>query len=284
MDVKPTPSRWKGFSCLLAGLFLLAAGPAAAQSSRLFPPVPAFELPLASPRVNGFAGRLLGVSRGDSRFGAGREAEAAVGEDFPVIALRRGPRPVSLGFGVEAYGRFDLSDPKSALVSNDWVVGLNVDARLAPWELTLRAYHESSHLGDEYAETFNLTRIDWTREVLEGWVRRQLGPFQLAAALSYVPIHKLPVSPWGASAALDYQGTGWLAGGQRIRPLAGLFTEVWSETSWKPSSSAKLGLGFPGAHGRELRVSLIAHDGLSTQRQFFRARSRYVGLELEFQL
>jgi hypothetical protein len=83
---------------------------------------------------------------------------------------------------------------------------------------------------------------------------------------------------------VDYLGTGWMMGSQRVRPLAGVFTEAWSETNWKPSSSAKLGLGFPGARGRELRVSLIAHDGLSTQRQFFRERSRYVGVELEFQL
>jgi hypothetical protein len=36
--------------------------------------------------------------------------------------------------------------------------------------------------------------------------------------------------------------------------------------------------------GREIAFSAIGHDGLSTQRQFFRRESRYVGVELRFDL
>ena len=39
----------------------------------------------------------------------------------------------------------------------------------------------------------------------------------------------------------------------------------------------------PGG-GREIGLALIAHDGLSTQRQFFRRESRYIGGELRFDL
>src|SRR5512134_1406877 len=118
------------------GLGLLLAVPwsGAAAQGRFFPSVRSFEPPLASPRVAGFAGRLISESVGDDQFGAEREADVTIGEDFPVIALRRGTRPITLGFGVQASGRFSLDDSKSALISNDWQVGFNVFADLAPWE------------------------------------------------------------------------------------------------------------------------------------------------------
>jgi hypothetical protein len=39
----------------------------------------------------------------------------------------------------------------------------------------------------------------------------------------------------------------------------------------------------PG-RGRQFALALIAHDGLSTQRQFFRQESQYLGVELRFDL
>ena len=114
---------------LLGCVFLLAVPPVrAAAQDRIFPNVHSFELPEASPRVHGLVGRIFSARRGDSQFGREAEAEVAVGENFPVIALRRGERPVTLGFGTQVYGRFSLGDRKSALISNDWVVGLNTTA------------------------------------------------------------------------------------------------------------------------------------------------------------
>ncbi len=96
-----------------------------AAQNRIFPSVPSFERPEASPRVHGLAARVISAQRGDSRFGKEAEAEVALGENFPVLALRRGIRPITLGFGSQVYARFSLTDAKSALISNDWVVGLN---------------------------------------------------------------------------------------------------------------------------------------------------------------
>ena len=103
----------------MAGMLLLlsvGALPAAAQE-RVFPRVPSFELPEASPRVHGLVGRLISARRGDSQFGREAEAEVGLGENFPVLALRRGPRPITLGFGSQVYGRFSLGDAKSAQIS-----------------------------------------------------------------------------------------------------------------------------------------------------------------------
>ena len=141
----------------------------ATAQERLFPSVGSFELPEASPRVHGVVGRLLSANSGDSRFGQEHEGEVVLGENFPLVALQGGHRPIILGFGSQVYGRFSLTDPKSALISTDWVVSVNTTAALDPWSLTLELYHESSHLGDEYGARFPTDRVDWTREALAAW-------------------------------------------------------------------------------------------------------------------
>ena len=202
----------------------LAHGAPAAAQSRIFPSVPGFELPQASPRVYGLVGRLLSARRGDSQFGREAEAEVALGENFPVLALRRGPRPVSLGFGTQVYGRFSLGDRKSALISNDWVVGLNTTADLGAWKLTGELYHESSHLGDEYGDRFNADRLDWTREVASAWLSYGPGPMRVSGNLSYVLIDELDLARPGAALALDFRGRpmGTILGGA-VRAVGGVF-------------------------------------------------------------
>jgi hypothetical protein len=264
----------------------LAQGAPASAQSRIFPSVPSFELPQASPRVHGLVGRLISARRGDSEFGREAEAEVAVGENFPVVALRRGPRPVSLGFGTQVYGRFSLGDRKSALISNDWVVGLNTTASLGAWTLTGEVYHESSHLGDEYGDRFNADRLDWTREVASAWVTYGGGPVRVSGNLSYVLIDELDLDRPGAALAFDFRGRpmATVLGGA-VRPVGGVYFGGEAATHWRISSSAKLGLALAAAgNGREMGIALIAHDGLSTQRQFFRRESRYIGAELRFDL
>ena len=249
----------------------------------MFPEAPSFERPEASPRVHGIAARVISARRGDSRFGNEAEAEVALGENFPVVALRGGASPITLGLGSQVYARFSLHDKKSALISNDWVVGLNATAVLGRWALTLEAYHESSHLGDEYEDRFDAKRVDWTREVVGAWVSYSRGPWRLSGSGSYALRDELRLSRAGASFGVDFRPP---LGSRRgaVRPVGGIYVDASGATRWRVSSSLKAGvaLGAPGS--REIGFALIAHDGLSTQRQFFREESRYVGLEVRFDL
>jgi hypothetical protein len=268
----------------ILGLALLLCHAGAAAQQRLFPSVRSFELPEASPRVHGFVGRLISARRGDSRFGREQEGEAVLGENFPLVSLKGGRRPIVLGFGSQVYGRFSLSDPKSALISTDWVVGVNATAAIDAWALTLEVYHESSHLGDEYGDRFPADRLDWTREVLAGWASYSAGVWRFTAGASYVLDDQLRLPAPGGSFGVDFHGRprGALAGS--VRPIAGLFIQADAATSWRVSSSAKLGVAFATGNTHDISVGLIAHDGLSTQRQFFRHESQYIGMELRFDL
>jgi uncharacterized protein DUF1207 len=264
--------------------FLLGLPGLVTAQDRIFPSVPSFERPEASPRVYGLAGRIISVQRGDSRFGKEAEAEVALGENFPVLALRRGDRPITLGVGSQVYARFSLTDAKSALISNDWVVGLNSTAVLGAWAFTVEAYHESSHLGDEYEDRTGAKRIDWTREVLAAWASHSSGPWRIMGSVSYALRDELRLERPGGSFGLDFRpprGTG----GGAVRPVGGVYLEASAATSWRVSGSLKAGVALQAAPGgREIGFAVIAHDGLSTQRQFFREESRYWGLEVRFDL
>jgi hypothetical protein len=268
----------------LLGLQLLLPGGAALAQQPIFPPIRSFELPEASPRVHGLVGRLLSAHRGDSRFGQEHEGEVVVGENFPLVTLKGGQQPIVLGFGSQVYGRFSLSDSKSALISTDWVVGLNTTANLNQVTLTLEIFHESSHLGDEYGDRFPGDRIDWTREVMAGWASYHTGPWRFTIGSSYVLVDELRLPAAAGSFGLDFRGKSRRFLGGAVRPVAGLFTEAGAATRWRVSTSAKLGLAFGTGANHDVSFGVIAHDGLSTQRQFFRQESQYIGMEIRFDL
>jgi hypothetical protein len=267
-----------GFSLLLLGAQAWAQGQSLTSAG-------SFELPVASPRVHGFVGRVLSARRGDSRFGEQHEGEVVLGENFPLITIRGGARPIVFGLGSQVYGRFSLSDSKSALISTDWVVGLNTTMGLSAWALTLELYHESSHLGDEYGDRFPEDRIDWTREVMAGWASFGSGAWRFTAGARYTLADELNLPGSSGAFGIDYHGALHPFLGGFARPIAGLFTEADAATRWRLSTSAKLGVALAsGEQGHDISLSLIAHDGLSTQRQFFRQESRYVGFEVRFDL
>ena len=95
-------------------------------------------------------GRLLSARAATAEFGNEPEAEVALGENFPVLALRQGRRPITLGFGSQVYGRFSLADRRAR---SSATTGWSASTARPPsrrWAFTLELYHESSHLGDEY--------------------------------------------------------------------------------------------------------------------------------------
>ncbi len=270
-------------TALLGILPLLHAPQVAGQQTGL-PQARSFELPEASPRVYGLVGRVLSARRGDSRLGQQHEGEVVVGENFPLLTFKGGREPIILGFGSQVYGRFSLSDSKSALISTDWVIGVNTTAVLSSFAMTLEVYHESSHLGDEYGDRFPNDRIDWTREVLAGWASYRAGFWRFLIGGSYVLTDELRLPAAAGSLGVDYRGKLYRVLGGKVRPVAGIFTEAGAATGWRMSTSAKLGLAFATGQNHDVSLGLIAHDGLSTQRQFFRHESQYVGMEVRFDL
>ena len=148
-------------------------------------------------------------------------------------------------------------DKKSALISNDWVVGLNGTALFGPWAFTLEAYHESSHLGDEYEDRFDAKRLDWTREVVAGWATFSSGAWRFTGSASYALRDELQLERSGRLLRGGLPSPA-APGGGAVRPVGGVYLDANAATGWRVSTSAKAGIALDAsAEGRE--IGLAAH-------------------------
>lgn len=262
---------------MAAILTLLQPQAALAQkSSRWFPTVSPFEYPAASPAASGVVGRVIWVRRPETRFGVEQEGDVSIGENVPVFRLGA-QRPSFLGLTIRVTGRFSLDDPKSALISNDWVVGAHTvfDRGATRWVVEL--FHESSHLGDEYAERFGARRSDWSREAVALWMTHRIGSITATGQGSYTIKGGRGVEPAAAAVGIAYRPSRLGS----VVPEIGVFTEAVEDAGWKFTTSARAGLDLVGSAGR-VGIGLVYLNGLSSQRQFFGLKSRYFGLELRF--
>jgi hypothetical protein len=162
-------------------------------------------------------------------------------------------------------------------------VGVHAATQVNRWRVGLSLYHESSHLGDEYAERFAAVRTDWTREVATLSVGRAIGAFTSHAQVSYTLIDELALPRGAAGLGLDFRGGGASVLGAVLRPVVGVYLESVAFVDWSVTTTGRAGVAFD-AGGRSAGVAIVALDGRSPQRQFYGRRSRYVGLELRFDL
>ena len=266
----------------------VCALPAAAQARSIPLPndIAPFEFPLASARTTAMVGRVFYASRGESKFGAEAEAEAGLGEMWPILAVHRGKVPVTLHMGAEVYGRFSLGDAASALISNDWHVNAILTADFKRLRLAAEAYHESSHLGDEYSDRYpEQPRVNWSREIIGLWASYRAGLLKLHANASYAGIDAINVGRGAFSAAVDYRGKpGGILGGSAGTVWA-VNADAQEYNNWKVTWSGRAGARFADPQGRRgIALLLTFLDGYSSQRQFFREKSRYYGVEVRFDL
>lgn len=257
----------------------LPLAPVGAQT-RWFPAVQPFEYPASAQAASGVVGRIIWVRRPESLFGLEQEGDVSVGENVPVVRLGDGDRAPFLGLTIRVTGRFSLDDPKSALISNDWVVGAHAVADRGPTRLAVEVFHESSHLGDEYAERFGVRRSDWTREAVALWLRHGLGSVAVSAKGTYTVIGGRGLKPATVGIGAEYRRKRPSLG-TRLEPSLSVFTESVEDAGWKMTTSGRVGVDLVGATGR-VGLGLVYLNGLSSQRQFYGIRSRYYGFELRF--
>ena len=290
IKLKRYPARYNTVGHLALSMFwvTVAALPAAAQRRSIPLPndIAPFEFPLASARTSAMVGRVFYAARGESGFGAEMEAEAGLGEIWPILAVHRGRVPLTLHFGAEAYGRFSLGDAASALISNDWHVNAILTADFRRLRLAAEAYHESSHLGDEYAQRFpGISRVNWSREIIGLWATYRAGLLKIHANASYAGIDAINVGRGALSAAVDYRGKpGGMLGGSAGTVWA-VNADAQEYNDWRVTWSGRAGARFADPQGRRGFALLFTFlDGYSSQRQFFLEKSRYYGVEVRFDL
>jgi hypothetical protein len=180
---------------------------------------------------------------------------------------------------------FDLEASSLDLVNSDFFAAFPVSARWSGLSFTLRPYHQSSHLGDEYLLRDRVERIDVSVEGVDllasldlwGWGRLYGGgglllnrdPDVLERRSVQAGIEL--VSPWALF------GT--------ARPMAALDVQRSEENDWSSDYSGRLGLQIENqqiARGRRLQVYAEYYKGFSPNGQFFQRRIEYLGGGLNF--
>ncbi len=226
-------------------------------------------------------GNIAAVGIGDM-FGLSRWAGARAGDG------------VQLSLSAAVFAQFDLRAASYDLLNADYIVGIPLTIRRGRGSARIRAYHQSSHLGDEYLlrepparrdrENLSFEAIEATLSLDAGALRFYGGGERL--------INREPADLAGTilHGGIEYRPMTWivpLGGLGGFRFLAATDIKTSDEHDWKPSVSARAGLEYDRARGTQppgRRWGIFAefYEGPSPYGQFFRERVQYAGVGVHF--
>jgi len=284
------------FTLALCGLFA-SAGTGVAWSDdedgwrvRFSPADDLYPRYVADPRRSNFSIGRLSFSEteipaaGDTRFGL------RVGGRYGVLRLHR-KGDADYGFQIDVEGgflaQFDL-DNHTDNIGWDGIYGLQL-AWARPGGVALRAgvFHDSSHVGDEYAESTGRTRINYTRqEFLAGasWRFLPLWRTYVEGAWAFDLRNEELMEKWRAQTGVEFESPATLWGG-RAAVYVAADASFFQEDDWSANVTIQTGLLF---HVQELaryyRFGIEFYDGRSHIGEFFQNEERYVSLGVWFDL
>jgi len=267
-------------------LLLLCPPPTAAQSVQRFLPSRGF-LPrlLAAPREPTTAVKLVIPLTSPSRFGTVLEGDAVFGASLPVYLLAGRSIEDALVIGVEGgvFARFNLQTKERDLITSDWVFAVPLVLHRGGHWLSVRYFHSSAHLGDEYLERFEVERIPFSRDAFEVTAywrpARSLGVYTGGRWAFRVdpPEHRR----WAVRGGLEIQR----AGGARTQPYLAADVELDRQNGWEPRFNAQAGVRIaPNGSRPAVRVGVEFLTGPSPQGQFWDRRATHVTLGITLDL
>ncbi|MGM0453919.1 MAG: DUF1207 domain-containing protein [Thermodesulfobacteriota bacterium] len=238
----------------------------------LFPVRDVFAPIVADPKQPRF---FASLQRFDNNFqGAFTGASVGYGETFGFLRKNLGPQH-AWQFSVRGglFSQFNMDTSSNNLLNSDYTIGFLWTYRYRHAAMRLRAYHQSSHIGDEFIEAnpavasrstgFDYEAVDWLGALHWRGFRVYGGPHLL---LKREPAD---LDRWGYQGGLEYNGT------KEIVPygsfLFGLDVKGFQQLSWTPAYSVKAGLNFKdlGRPDRNIKVLAEFYDGFVPFGQFY---------------
>lgn len=215
-----------------------------------------------------------------------------IGEHFGLMRL--GTFQVSISAGI--FAQFDLRSESYDLINADYVIGLPLTYRQQGFSARLRAYHQSSHLGDELLlrnPPTEVERENLSFESLEVILSQELGPLRLYAGGEYL----FNLEPENLESRLIHAGVELYPAGYFLRIgqlgqarfVAAGDVKAPAEQDWSPAISVRAGLevgrvresGYPT---RRWMVTGEFYTGPSPYGQFFDEQVTYYGLGMHLSL
>jgi hypothetical protein len=194
---------------------------------------------------------------------------------------------VQLGIEAGVFGQFDLGTRSADLLNSDWVVSVPVTFRAGGFSGRLRAYHQSSHLGDEYLANAGseVTNEGLSFEAVEAILSQELGALRLYGGGEVL----LEGTPDTLERLVAHGGVELRVGPVRgARFVAALDVKSSEQRGWKPAYSARAGIEVahwtsPDHPPRIVALLAEYYEGPSPFGQFFADQSRAVGVGFHFQ-
>lgn len=273
---------------LVGSVLALAAGPspAGAQvSRRLLPSKRFMPILVGAPREPTTAVKLIFVTRSATRFDEVREAEVALGTTLPLLILSGTTPEHSLVLGVQGgiFSRFSMETEERDLLSTDWIFAVPVVLRRGRHWIRARYFHQSSHLGDEYIERFNVERIPYGRDEIEllGFLGASDAWGWYAGGRYGFRVEPIGTGRWTARFGTQVNGPELGAGFQLYGATD---VEMTDAEDWDPRINLHAGVRISTFEDRWMRLAAELLTGPSPQGQFLGERATFVTLGLYFDL
>jgi hypothetical protein len=181
------------------------------------------------------------------------------------------------------FSLFDISSISGSndLVNADYRFGLMAGYRTGRFSGFLRLYHQSSHLGDEFLLSSQVTRLNLSYEELDlklsfdatSWLRVYGGG---GALVRREPKDMgVGTAQWGVELSSP-----WTFGGGHLRPVAYGDFQAHERTNWQVAHSLMAGLQLERVQigHRKVQVLFEYFSGPSPDGQFFLQHAKWLGV------
>lgn len=251
---------------------------------------------VALPHGNVFCPLLADPKQPRSFLGVLRESEVfdtdigAIGLGDELGLLRWGGSwpgdGLQIGIAAAVFAQFDLRTPSVNLINTDFLVGLPITFRYAGFSVSVRPYHQSSHLGDEFLLETDIERENLSFEAVQLLLSQELGPLRVYAGGERL-FNREPaeIEPMLAQGGIELRPAGRLELGtvSRIGFVAGLDVKTSEQQDWTPAWSGRAGIEFGRPRdalnpGRRVLLLFEFYQGPTPYGQFFRDGIRYFGV------
>ncbi|MBN1783653.1 MAG: DUF1207 domain-containing protein [Alphaproteobacteria bacterium] len=189
-------------------------------------------------------------------------------------------------FGVDAAAKmqFMLDQPSLVLAQSDYSFGFDLAWKKNKWSSRIRAYHVSSHLGDEYMEATGFTRFQYNTEGFDMLVayRPTDGLRFYAGGDYYFNIDPADIGTNMAHFGAEYiHPTPLFANTYFV--MASDF-KLYERNKYDFNTTAAMGFQFSKAFDddRFIRLMLEGYTGSSPHTQFYYTETNYYGVTLQF--
>ena len=253
------------------------------QTTELFLPI------IANPRQVTYS---IGYRQDDKIFEIGKHAvPVSLGDDFPIYRWidvgHHGDLQISIESGIWAV--FNMNPPKprinsgTALVNTDFYVGAPLTYAFDAWSFRFRAYHISSHLGDEFlVNNPGFVRVNPSYEAIDFFASYQLlGSLRVYAGTGAI-VHSDPsfrMKPFYLEYGGEYRFLGSKFHKQKLYGtlFLGAHFRTYQYLHYDFDGTFVAGYEFSKLQGigRKFRVFVEYHKGFSLEGQFMKERTSY---------